>query len=263
MSDLWEVYALRWAVDPARREAQCFLGAGGEATLPFAYHAFLLRGRSGLVVMDTAADAASTARFGKQAWRPLPEALAALGHAPDEVRTVIQTHLHWDHAGQPGLFGNAVFHLQGRELAYVNGPAMRHALLRAGYETADLAAATALLHAGRLALHEGEVALAPGLSLHHVGGHTDGLQVARVRTRRGWICLATDAVALRANLERRVPFPALFHVGAALDAFDTVLALADAPELVIPGHDPWVVDAHAPAAPGTAGWLARLDLPPG
>jgi glyoxylase-like metal-dependent hydrolase (beta-lactamase superfamily II) len=263
MTDLWEVYALRWALDPARRVAQSFLGSAEEGTLRFAYHAFLLRGPSGLVVMDTAADAARTARFGKQDFHALPDALAALGHAAEEVRTVIQTHLHWDHAGQPGLFGNAQFHLQGRELAYVNGPAMRHAVLRAGYETADIAAATALLHGGRMALHAGEVALAPGLTLHHVGGHTDGLQVARVRTRRGWMCLATDAVALRANLDRRLPFPSLFHVGAALEAFDAVLALADAPALVIPGHDPWVVDAHAPAAPGTEGWLARLDLPPG
>jgi glyoxylase-like metal-dependent hydrolase (beta-lactamase superfamily II) len=129
-------------------------------------------------------------------------------------------------------------------MAYVNGPAMRHAVLRAGYEAADIQAATALLHGGRMVLHDGTVDLAPGLSLHHVGGHTDGLQMVRVRTRRGWMCLATDAVAHRQNLERRIPFPAVLHVGDALEAFDTGLALADAPDLLIPGHDCWVVDAH-------------------
>jgi len=175
------------------------------------------------------------------------------------VRTVIQTHLHWDHAGQPELFPAASFHIQAREMAYVTGPLMRHAVLRAGYEAADIAAATSLLHGGRMVLHQGDVRLADGLSLHHVGGHTDGLQVARVRTRRGWMCLATDAAAFRANLEQRIPFPALLRVDDALAAFDTVLALADTPDLVIPGHDPWVVDAHAASAPATAGWLARLD----
>jgi glyoxylase-like metal-dependent hydrolase (beta-lactamase superfamily II) len=256
----WEVHALRYAADAARRASQWFLGgSGGDTPMPIAYHAFLLRGPDGVVAMDTAADAARCARYGKTDFRSLEDALAALGAAPRAVRTVIQTHLHWDHAGQPGLFPEATFHLQAREMAHVTGPAMRHAVLRAGYETADIAAVTDLLHAGRLVLHRGEVRLAEGLFLHHVGGHTDGLQVVRVRTRRGWMCLATDAVAHRANLDRRVPFPAVFHVGDALDAFDTVLALADSPGLVIPGHDPWVTEAHPPSAAETAGWLARLD----
>ncbi|WP_439597749.1 N-acyl homoserine lactonase family protein [Falsiroseomonas sp.] len=256
----WEVHALRYATDGARRANQWFLGgSGGDAAMPIAYHAFLLRGPGGVIAMDTAADAARCARYGKADFRALGDALAALGTAPGGVRTVIQTHLHWDHAGQPGLFPNATFHLQAREMAHVTGPAMRHAVLRAGYETADINAATDLLHAGRLVLHKGEVRLADGMTLHHVGGHTDGLQVVRVHTRRGWMCLATDAVAHRANLERRIPFPAVFHVGDALDAFETVLALADAPDLVIPGHDPWVTEAHAASAAGTQGWLARLD----
>jgi glyoxylase-like metal-dependent hydrolase (beta-lactamase superfamily II) len=260
MSDLWEVFALRYAIDRSRRAFQCFLGgAGGDGAMPVAYHAFILRGPGGVVVMDTGADAERCTRYGKAEFQGLEQALGLLGTSPASVGTVIQTHLHWDHAGQPGLFTTARFHLQQRELAYVNGPAMRHAVLRAGYEAADITAATALLHAGRLTLHAGEATIAPGLSLHHVGGHTDGLQVVRVRTRRGWMCLATDSVAHRANLERRVPFPVLFHVGDALAAFDTVSALADGPDLVIPGHDPWVVDAHAPAAAEAAGWLARLD----
>jgi glyoxylase-like metal-dependent hydrolase (beta-lactamase superfamily II) len=256
----WEVHALRYAMDDGRRAFQWFLGGtGGDAPMPIAYHAFLLRGPDGVIVMDTAADAARCARYGKTAFRATQDALAALGAAPYDVRTVIQTHLHWDHAGQPGLFPDATFHLHAREMAHVTGPAMRHAVLRAGYETDDIAAATTLLHAGRLVLHRGEARLADGLTLHHVGGHTDGLQVARVRTRRGWMCLATDAVAHRANLDRRIPFPAVFHVGDALDAFEIVLALADAPGLVIPGHDPWVTEAHPASASGTSGWLARLD----
>ncbi len=260
MNDLWEVYALRYAFDASRRASQCFLGgSGGDGPMPVAYQAFILRGPAGVVVMDTGADRERCARYGKTDIRGFDEALAALGTTPDAVGTIIQTHLHWDHAGQPGLFTQARFHLQAREMAYVNGPGMRHAVLRAGYEAEDIAAATALLHAGRLVLHAGDVPLASGLSLHHVGGHTDGLQVARVSTRRGWMCLATDAVAHRANLTRRIPFPVLFHVGDALDAYDTVSTLADQPDLVIPGHDPWVVDAHPPAASGTADWLARLD----
>ncbi|MFC4165993.1 N-acyl homoserine lactonase family protein [Teichococcus aestuarii] len=254
---VWQAYAIRFASDPARRAAQTFLGGanpgpgGGEAPTPFAYHAYLLRGPQGWVAMDTAASPETCAAFGKPTDGTLPAAMARLGVEPGAVRHVVQTHLHWDHAGQPGLFPAATFHMQAREMAYVNGPAMRHAVLRAGYRAEDIAAHTALLHAGRLALHDGVVELLPGLELHHAGGHTDGLQFVRLRTARGWMVLASDTVALRAHLERRVPFPALWHVGDALAAFERVLALADAPELVIPSHDPAVSD-------GAEGFVAPL-----
>lgn len=255
----WEVLAVRYATDPSRRAASNFLGGvDRDAPMPIAYHAFILRGPPGVVVVDTGADAARCERMGKQPGRGIAEAFDALDVLPADVRHVVQTHLHWDHAGGTALLPNACFHLQAREIAYCTGPAMRHAALRAGYDALDIAAVVALLHAGRVRLHDGAVQLYPGLRLSHVGGHTDGLQVLDVDTRRGRICLAGDAVAFRDNLDQRKPFPALFHVGDALDAFDTVLVLADTPALVIPGHDPWVVDAHPPAGPGLNGWIARL-----
>lgn len=209
-------------------------------------------------MVDTGADATRCERMGKQPGHGLAEALVALDVVSANVQHVVQIHLHWDHAGGTALFPNARFHLQAREMAYCTGPAMRHAALRAGYDSSDIAEMVVLLHAGRVRVHQGTVQLYPELRLSHVGGHTDGLQVLDVDTRRGRICLAGDAVAFRENLVQRKPFPALFHVGDALDAFDTVLALADAPALVIPGHDPWVVDAHPPAGPGIDGWIARL-----
>lgn len=256
----WEVFAIRYATDPSRLASRNFLGgAGGDGPMPVAYHAFVLQGPAGIVMVDTGADAGRCERMGKRPGRGVAEALAALGAAPADVAHVMQTHLHWDHAGGTALFPNAVYHLQAREMAYCTSPAMRHAVLRAGYEPADIAAMAALLHEGRLRLHDGVAEPLPGLRLRHVGGHTDGLQVLDVPTRRGRMCLAGDAVAFRENLLQRVPFPALFHVGDALDAFDTVLDLADDPALVIPGHDPWVIDAHPPARPDTEGWIARLD----
>lgn len=255
----WEVLVIRYATDPSRTAARNFLGgAGADRSMPVAYHAFVLRGAAGVVVVDTGADAGRCERMGKRFGRGVPEALAALGAAPADVAHVVQTHLHWDHAGGTALFPNAVFHLQAQEMAYCTGPAMRHAVLRAGYEAADIAEVAALGREGRLRLHDGDAEPLPGLRLHRVGGHTDGLQVLGVPTRRGRMCLAGDAAAFRENLAQRLPFPVLFHVGDALDAFETVLGLADDPALVIPGHDPWVVDAHPPAGPGTEGWIARL-----
>ncbi|UFN46951.1 N-acyl homoserine lactonase family protein [Roseomonas sp. OT10] len=257
----WEAYAIRYAEDPLRPGHRSFLdGSGGAEPMPLAYLTFVLRGPEGVVMVDTGADDGVVARLGKRPLANVAAALGALGIDPGEVRTVVQTHLHWDHAGGTALFPNAVFHLQARELAYVNGPAMRHPLLRAGYEPGEIAGMTALLHAGRLTLHDGCWSGPGGIEAFHVGGHTDGLQALAFPTRRGRLCLAGDSAAFRANLERRVPFPSLYSVGDALDAFDRVLEAAGGrAEAVLPGHDPWVMQAHPAAHPGTEGWIVRLD----
>lgn len=69
------------------------------------------------------------------------------------------------------------------------------------------------VYADRVAFCHGETALAPGLETHWVGGHTDGLQVVRVHTRRGWVVLASDASHCYENIERQAPSPIVFHVG--------------------------------------------------
>lgn len=252
----WEAFAIRFATAP-RAAHRCFLAGEDEGMRTIAFHMALLRGPGGWVAMDTAQNADQCARAKRGFLRPVEDAFAALGCDPATVGHVIQTHLHADHAGQPHLFPAARFHLQARELAYVNGPVKRHAVLRAGYDADDIAAMEALVQQGRVDLHNGNAEPLPGLELYHVGGHTDGLQIVRLRTAKGWLVLATDSVALRDNLEQRRPFPAVYHVGDALDAFDTVLRLADAPELVIAGHDPRTTDAPA-ALPGSEGWIARL-----
>ena len=76
------------------------------------------------------------------------------------------------------------------------------------------------VYAGRVVFHDGDVELAPGLSLHRVGGHTDGLQVVRVHTEVGWIVLASDATHYYENFTAGRPFPIVFDVGAMLEGYD-------------------------------------------
>jgi glyoxylase-like metal-dependent hydrolase (beta-lactamase superfamily II) len=242
MNATYDVHAIRYGFLPDRSLSQVLLGGlAGEAgaqAVGVAYHLFVVRGPGGPFVFDTGASEAAMAARGRRATLPPGLALAELGVGADA--SLVQTHLHWDHAGNHDLLPEARVHLQRREMAYAATLGLADPWLRAGYDPADLAAMAQRIAAGRVSLHDGDVALTDGLSLHHVGGHTDGLMVARVHTRRGWMVLAGDAVAYRENLLRRVPFPHLFHVGDALAAFDRVRALADEDALVIPGHDPAV-----------------------
>ena len=106
------------------------------------------------------------------------------------------------------------------------------------------------------------VELSPGFSLHFVGGHTMGLQFARVWTRRGWLVLASDASHYYANMERPSPFPIVYNVADMLEGHRKLYRLADAPANVIPGHDPLVMERYPAPSKELEGIAVRLDADP-
>jgi glyoxylase-like metal-dependent hydrolase (beta-lactamase superfamily II) len=147
-------------------------------------------------------------------------------------------------------------------MAYCTGRCMCHQVLRAPFEPADVQAMVGRVFEGRARFHDGSAELAPGLSLHHVGGHSLGLQVMRVKTRRGHVVLASDATHLYANFQQRRPFPIVADVAQMLEGFDTLHRLASSPDHIIPGHDPAVLERYPASAPGLEGQAVRLDADP-
>ncbi|WP_101674651.1 N-acyl homoserine lactonase family protein [Alloalcanivorax mobilis] len=240
----YEVFAVRMA-SAERRAPDNFLTRDvHDGIMPLDFYIWVLRHAGHLVVVDTAFSAHSSQRR-KRSLEVTPEqALQALGHPPGEVDDVIITHLHYDHAGGLASFPQAPLHIQDREVAFATGRHMCHSSLNHFFEVEDVVAMVREVYAGRVRFHDGETRLAPGLSLHRVGGHTDGLQVVRVHTRRGWLVLASDALHYYQNLERRNPFPAIFHVGDMLEGYDLIERLADSPDHIIPGHDPAVRERY-------------------
>jgi glyoxylase-like metal-dependent hydrolase (beta-lactamase superfamily II) len=113
-----------------------------------------------------------------------------------------------------------------------------------------------------MVFHDGTAELAPGITLHRVGGHSGGLQVVRVSTARGPLVLASDAFHFAENRLRRAPFPILYHMGEVLEGYRFCEDLAGGQEdLLIPGHDP-EVRLRWPAISVDDPDILRLDLPP-
>jgi glyoxylase-like metal-dependent hydrolase (beta-lactamase superfamily II) len=175
------------------------------------------------------------------------------------VKDVLITHMHYDHCGNHDLFPSARYHLQDREMKFATGRYMTHPVMRFPFDEDDVVAMVRRLFRGRVVFHDGDDEIAPGVSVHHVGGHTMGMQIVRVNTRRGIVVLASDSSHLYANMEREIPYPIAWNVGEVMEGYRRARALASSRDHIIPGHDPMVMDRYPAASSALEGWVARLD----
>jgi glyoxylase-like metal-dependent hydrolase (beta-lactamase superfamily II) len=117
----------------------------------------------------------------------LPATLRAAGFAPENVTHVVNTHLHFDHAGGDTApdgsggfrptFPKAKYYIQRREWELANRPDIRS---RASYIPDDFRAIEA---AGQLVLIDGAQEITPGVTVLHTGGHTGGHQSVVVEVK--------------------------------------------------------------------------------
>jgi glyoxylase-like metal-dependent hydrolase (beta-lactamase superfamily II) len=121
---------------------------------------------------------------------------------------------------------------------------MCHPRLRHPFEVEDVVTMVRRLYDGRVNFVDGDEEIAPGISLHHVPGHTRGLQCVRVETARGPVVLASDAAHFYANMERRNPFPIVVDVAAMMESWRKLARLAGDEKGIVPGHDPLVMQRY-------------------
>ncbi|MGD9837812.1 MAG: N-acyl homoserine lactonase family protein [Afipia sp.] len=245
LADHSEIYAIRYATMTGRQPHQNYLtpDVHNEGT-DLDYFVWLIRGKGGDILVDTGFnDVAAKERSRTLTINPA-DALKQFGVAPDSIRDVVITHLHYDHAGNLDLFPNARFHLQDREMTFATGRCMCHGLLRHPFSVEDVTLMVRHVYSDRVVFHDGDAEIAPGVTLHHVGGHSDGLQVVRVETGRGPVVLASDAAHYYGNMHRGNPFPILYNIGDMMQGWRTVERLAGHPDRVIPGHDPMVRELY-------------------
>lgn len=259
----YEVFAVKYGHNAAATAAGNHLGGDPhDGPMPLDYFVWAIRGNGRTFVLDTGYAKARGEKRGRAHLRCPGEGLNALGINPDTVEDVILSHMHFDHCGNHALFPRARYHLQDAEMEYCTGRCMCHGALRHPFEKEDVTDMVGKVFDGRVTFHDGESQLAPGLTLHKIGGHSKGLQVVRVMTRRGWMVLASDASHFYSNMETGRAFPILHSLADTLEGYDRLYALASDRRGVIPGHDPLVLARYPAAAPGLEGIAARLDADP-
>lgn len=258
----YEIFAIRYATRQAKRAEHFIGGDPHDLPMPMDYFTWVVKSGARAFLVDTGFAAEMAAKRRRIHLRCPIESMRLIGVDAEAVSDVILTHLHYDHVGNFHKLANARFHLQESELAYATGRYMRYPFFNQSFEVDDVIGMVRLNFEDRVELHAGEAELAPGLTLHPARGHTAGLQVVRVHTRRGWVVLASDASHYYENMRRSHPFTTAFHLGDMVDSYRLVERLASTPRHVIPGHDPLVMKEYPAAGKNMEGIVARLDLEP-
>src|SRR5690606_10167262 len=176
----FKVYAIRYATLQKRASENFVGGDPHDGPMPMDYFVWAAVSKSRTWIIDTGFNAAMAQQRKREFLRCPTAGLKLLGIDANKVEDVIVTHLHYDHIGNFDLFPRARFHLQDSELAYATGRYMSTEFFSYAYEVDEVVAMVRNVYAGRVEFHDGDVEIAPGVSLHLIGGHTKGLQVVRV-----------------------------------------------------------------------------------
>jgi glyoxylase-like metal-dependent hydrolase (beta-lactamase superfamily II) len=143
--------------------------------------------------------------YGVRRERPLAESVrAATGYGPEEITAVVNTHLHFDHAG-----GNTARDAAGRATAAF--PNARYLVSRAEFEHAerpherDRASYLPenwrpLAESGQLELMPDAYEVVPGLRLETVAGHSRTMQTWRLERGGRTLYGFADLVPTRAHV---------------------------------------------------------------
>jgi len=257
-----EIYALRYATRGALRSNNFIGGDPHDGPMPMDYFVWVVRSGQRTIVVDTGFRQ-EIARQRKRDFLEAPEhLLARFGVSPGDVTDVVLTHLHYDHAGNLDQFPNAIFHIQDREVNFATGRFMCFSRFRHAFEVDDVVLLVRLVYDGRVKFYDGDCELMPGITMHRIGGHSDGLQCVRVNTARGWVVLASDTTHFYENFQSERPFPTVFHLGDMMAGFRRIAELAGSADRVIPGHDPLVMKRYPAAEKKFAGEVVRVDVAP-
>jgi N-acyl homoserine lactone hydrolase len=156
---------------------------------------------------------------------PVIGALAERGVGPEEIKDVILTHLHFDHAE-----GMAAWPMRRTYVHRLETEAPYAQIVSGQLENAQLEV---------LEGEEGEIE--PGLRWIRTPGHSDGLITLLVDTDEGLVAIASDCVGPLPEYFERMELPEDFgpEREELLRQWRRIRELR--PHIVIPGHNPPVV----------------------
>ncbi len=263
MNDTYELYAIKYGTVQNRPMSENYIGGDPhDFSQHLDYFIWVATNSERTFVIDTGFNYEVAAERGRKIELLPREGLDLLGIDAGKVEDVITTHLHYDHAGTFSDFKNARLHLQDAEMEMATGRCMCHPTLRHPYHVDDVCEMVRKVYAEQVDFHDGDEEIAPGISVHLCAGHAAGLQSVRVKTRRGYVMVASDATHFYMNFRDKKPFPILVNMAEMFESWGKLHKLGDSIDHIVPGHDPRVLDYYPASDPKHEGRIVRLDVDP-
>jgi glyoxylase-like metal-dependent hydrolase (beta-lactamase superfamily II) len=208
---LWSRFAEPDAENRVRLNANCL---------------FVEAGRERIIVETGIGDkwsAKQAAMYGVARARPLSETVKAItGYSAEEITIVVNTHLHFDHAGgntrldergrAVATFPNARYFVSADEFAHAESP---HERDRASYLAENW---RPLVESTQLELKPAAYEVVPGLTMETVAGHSRTMQCVRLERGDKTLYGFADLIPTRAHV------PAAWVMGYDLYPVETLEA---------------------------------------
>lgn len=247
----YQVYALRYAGPITGSGALLMWRQDWDLSVERNYYIWCLLGPQGPVVVDSGITPALASESEVPHYHNPIEVLARLGVDASQVKHLILTHLHWDHAGGLELFPRARVYLHQDEYDFwTKDPLAKKAPFAALTTPRIMAFLGELEKQGRLELVEKDAEILPGISGVAAPGHSHGLMAAAVETAKGIAVLGSDAALTFRNLEEGWPSAIFCDLGQCLLSMERLQEVAASPELVFPGHDAAMANDYPQVAEG-------------
>lgn len=165
--------------------------------------------------------------------------LASHGVKLEDVKEIILTHLHWDHAFGVLKFPWAKVYVQRAELQYAIAPFTAH---NACYELNDKENPPFFCRFyHQFQILDGEMEFAPGVKLVTLPGHSPGSMGVLVDSDKGRCLIAGDLFNNLDNLKNNIPTGVNTSMYDCYESFAKVRAMGS-DLIILPGHDEGVFE---------------------
>jgi len=182
--------------------------------------------------------------------------LGALGYKKEDVKVILHTHLHIDHAGNDDMFPNARIIIPRKEMMFsVSGLDGGYPISYITYLVSQLAVP------GRIRLIDEDCEIAPGIKLEITAGHTYGSMLIKVNTKHGVATICGDVIynielqcldndvfgGVAADHNSPIESFGCHPTGNKLDAWEavkTIQRICRDSDIILPSHDSYYLDKY-------------------
>ena len=245
----YKIYALKYAGPFVRTGAHLMWYRDWDTLEKINYYIWCIKGAGQTVVVDTGVTPALAQKRELEGYVNPAEVLARINVKAEDVRHVLITHMHFDHANGVSLFPRATFYVQEEEYRFwADDPIAARPPFASVSDAASTAYLSSLEGTDRLALLKGDQQIMPGINCLLAPGHTVALQAVAVNTARGTAILGSDCAHVFRNYQEDWPSALIVDLVGWMRTYDKLREKASSPDLLFPGHDRRMLDDYPPVA---------------